>query len=217
MTAQCSECLLSECLDAIIQHGKDDINVVARIIANKILTCLQRLSPRLIFRITEDTGRDQREADGVTVVFFCQNQGLRVRAVKQLGLVVSAILINRSYGVNNVLLREIKSGRDRGTSGFAAADSVTGGSQFVVSRFPKDCSADAASGSKRGVSCVDDGIGVEFRDADFLDFDTAYNCFHSTFRSEIHEIDSDADLIKAAFLFYVFDFRDQLFTGIHQP
>lgn len=88
---------------------------------------------------------------------------------------------------------------------------------FIWFTVSESSSAATTSGSERGVGYIYNGISVEFRDADFLDFDTAHNCFRSTFRSEIHEIDPNADLIEAAFLLYILDFGDELFAGIHKP
>ena len=183
MTVQRSECLLSECLDAIIQHGKDDIDVVARIIANKIPAGLQRLSPRLILRIAEDPGRDQRKADGMAVVLPCQDQGLLVRAVKQLWLMVLAVTINRADGVDDVLCRKIKSRRDRGAAGLAGADGVTRSSQLVIARLLEDCPADTAARGERGVGGVDDSVSVENGDAGFLDGYGAHVHFSMTVKS----------------------------------
>ena len=59
----------------------------------------------------------------------------------------------------------------------------TGSRQFIVARFPEDCSADTSAGGERGVGGVDDSVSVENGDAGFLDGYGAHVHFSMTVKS----------------------------------
>lgn len=118
--------LFSHCFDLIVQYSKDDIDLIIRMSRDEVHACLQRFSPCLLLRIAEDSGRDQRKADRMTVIFLGQMERVLIGRIQQLWLSVIAILVDWSDRMNNVLSRKMEARRDHGIAGSAASDLFAG-------------------------------------------------------------------------------------------
>lgn len=72
-------------------------------ISEEVQACLQGFSPGFFLRIAEDPGRDQREADGMALIFLGQTQRVLIGRIQQLRFMVLSIQVDRSDRMDDVL------------------------------------------------------------------------------------------------------------------
>ena len=116
---------------------------------------------RLILRVAEDAGGDQREGHRLTAVLLRQRKARAIAGSELLPLAVLTAVPHRTHGVDDVAARQSVRARDLGLAGPAAAARPALLEQLRPRR-AMDAAIHAASAQQRFVRRIDDSVHLHF-------------------------------------------------------
>ena len=146
----------------LIRRAAKDHDIDRHVIVQQKLTdSVHRHAQRLILRVSEDAGGDQRKGDRFAAVLLRQRKAGAIAGGELFPLAALTAVPDRADGVDHILAGQPVSLGDLGIAGLAAAERPALGQQLWPRR-AMDASIHTATTQQRFICRIDDGIHFHF-------------------------------------------------------